>query len=127
MFSQTAIYALRAMAVLKDLHPGERLPAKDLAERTRVPAHYMSKIMRRLVVAGLVEGRKGWGGGFRLSRSPSRITFAQVLAAVGSAVEGGVCAFGWERCDGENPCPLHGAWSRLQDCVRDWAERRTLA
>lgn len=126
IFSQTAIYALRAMAVLKELRPGEYLSAKVLAERTGVPAHYLGKIMRRLVVAGLVKGRKGWGGGFRLGRAPSRITFAQVLAAVGSSVDGAVCAFGWERCDGDHPCPLHASWSRLQECVRDWAKRRTL-
>lgn len=127
MFSQTTIYALRAMVTLKDLRSGEHLPAKELAERTRVPAHYLGKIMRRLVVAGLVESRRGRGGGFRLRRPPNRIRFAQVLAAVGAPVAGEGCAFGWASCDAENPCPLHGAWSHLRECVRDWAERRTLA
>ena len=119
--TQTAEYALRAMARLAALPPGDALRASDLAEETAIPPHYVSKILRQLVVAGLLEGRKGHGGGFRLARPARRITFRDVLTAVGASAEPQACAFGWEACDLKRPCPLHPAWARLKEALEGWA------
>jgi Rrf2 family iron-sulfur cluster assembly transcriptional regulator len=126
LFPQTAVYALRAMAVLATLEPDVSLTAAELADRTGVPSPYLSKVMRRMVRAGLVEGRKGHGGGFRLGRPAGEITFAEVLAAAGVAPEPGRCAFDWQRCNPRRPCVLHPVWSRLQDTLDEWARGATL-
>jgi Rrf2 family protein len=127
VLSQTAEYALRALARLAALEEGEALRAVDLAAQTSVPAPYASKILRQLVVAGLLEGRKGHGGGFRLARDPEDIRFSDVLEALEELGPVERCAFGWEACDESRPCPLHPAWKTLQVALRDWAERTTLA
>jgi Rrf2 family iron-sulfur cluster assembly transcriptional regulator len=126
ILNQTAVYALRAMAALAGLAPGESIRAVELAERTLVPVHYLSKVMRRLVVAGLVIGRKGHGGGFSLARPPRSITLADVLAATDVTTDTGQCAFGWGDCDPDDPCSLHPAWSHLQEVLDDWAGGTTL-
>ena len=72
ILNQTAVYALRAMAVLARLAPGEFLRSVELAEHTNVPVHYLGKVMRLLVLAELVRSRKGHGGGFTLRRSPEK-------------------------------------------------------
>lgn len=125
--NQTAEYALRAMARLAAVPEGEAMRASDLATETAIPQHYVSKILRQLVVAGLLEGRKGHGGGFRLARPAERITFRDVLEAVGSSVDPAACAFGWASCDPVRPCPLHPAWARLKESLDDWASTTTLA
>ena len=125
-FSQTAEYALRAMACLA-ARGDEALRAADLTEATHVPVHYLSKVLRRLVAAGLLVSQKGHGGGFVLARRADQITFADVLDAVGEAPAGGRCAFGWGTCDARHPCPLHPAWSVLSTSLVTWAERTTLA
>jgi Rrf2 family protein len=119
--NQTAEYALRSMAVLAQHWPAERLNGATLASECNIPGHYLSKIMRRLVVAGLVESRKGHGGGFLLSRSPTCISFMEVLQAVDFEMPGGRCAFGVGECDADNPCPLHPAYTRLNDSFLSWA------
>lgn len=124
--NQTAEYALRAMAVLAELPAGEALRASDLAEQAEVPTHYLSKILRRLVVAGLLKSQKGHGGGFVLARPPSRIRFADILEATDSAVDAKRCAFGWGRCNPTNPCPLHPAWTELNANLEHWAKTTTL-
>src|SRR5690606_3193252 len=52
--SNTAEYALRAMTMLALEAGGGAINARDLSGKTRVPVHYLNKIMNRLVEAGLV-------------------------------------------------------------------------
>lgn len=125
--TQTAEYALRAMAYLANLPAGEAIRARDLAVPTNVPPHYLSKLMRRLVVAGLIHSQKGHGGGFTLARPPEEISLQQVLSAADVELVDDQCAFGWARCNSAIPCPLHPAWSRLKDACLHWARDTTLA
>ena len=101
--------------------------AKDLSVATGIPSHYLSKVMRRLVLAGLLTSQKGQGGGFLLSKPPGEIRFIDILTAVDAYSTDGRCAFGWGQCDETRPCPLHGSWSRLNEQLRSWAEGTTLA
>jgi Rrf2 family protein len=127
ILSQTAEYALRAAAWLA-AHPDETpIRSRDLSEQTGIPGPYLAKILRRLVVAGVLESRKGVGGGFELARAPSEIPFVQVLAAVDAYTGEGRCVFGWGQCDASHPCPLHPAWVRMSDAFRSWASTTTLA
>jgi Rrf2 family protein len=123
--SATAEYALRAMACLVNAD-GDTLTSDDLAELGSIPRHYVSKVMRQLVVAGIVEARRGRGGGFRLTRPPGDINYAEVLAAVGGLADPTRCAFGHEHCNPDEPCPLHPAWARLQELFEAWAASSTL-
>lgn len=123
----TAEYALRAMSQLA-LGPGAApVRAADLSKETGVPLPYLLKIMRQLVSAGLVISAKGHGGGFRLARPLEGITFLEVLQVAGYGTESGICVFGWGKCQDDNPCPMHDAWSALNKGFRDWASTTTLA
>jgi Rrf2 family protein len=124
---QTAEYALRAMAQLANLPQESSVRAKDLSVLTGVPEPYLAKIMRRLAAAGLLRSEKGHGGGFKLSRSPSRIRFIDVLRALDIDLEENRCAFGWEQCSAKHPCLLHPAFSHLKEATLEWATKTTLA
>ena len=127
VLSQTAEYALRAMAWLATMPAGNPMRVKDLSIATGIPSHYLSKVMRRLVLAGLLVSQKGQGGGFLLSKAPDEIPFIDILTAVDAYSTDGSCAFGWGKCDAVHPCPLHGSWTRLNEQLRSWAEGTTLA
>lgn len=124
--TQTAEYALRAMAHLALLENGEPIRAAELSRATGIPVHYLSKIMRRMVLAGLVASQKGHGGGFVLGRPAAEIRFSDVLTAVGVEPEPDRCAFGWGRCSSVNPCPLHRSWTELNERCQRWAGETTL-
>ncbi len=127
LLTQTAEYALRAMATLATLAPGEAIRASDLAEKTGIPVHYLSKVMRRLVVLRLVTSRKGHGGGFALGRPPAKITFGEILKVDPYFETTTQCAFGWGNCNNNSPCPLHSTWSELKEAFHNWASKTTLA
>lgn len=127
VLSQTAEYALRAMAWLATAPEGVPVRAKDLSVATGIPTHYLSKVMRRMVVADLLVSQKGQGGGFLLSRPPGEITFIDILTAVDAFPAEGRCAFGWGECDEGRPCPLHRSWSEMNVRLQSWAAGNTLA
>ena len=124
--SQTSEYALRAMVWLANESPNSPTCAKDLSEGSGVPIHYLSKVLRRLVLADLLTSRKGLGGGFALARSPSEIPFSDILKAVDAYPSLDRCAFGWGACNSQHPCPLHDSVAGLGDNFRQWADSTTL-
>ncbi len=130
LLPQTAEYALRAMVCLAQSAqsaPEQLVPREVLVERAMLPGAYASKVLRKLVVSGLVEGKKGWHGGFRLAKAASDVRFLDVLIAVECEPNAEHCAFGYGQCNAKNPCPLHDAWLDLQLRFRDWAVKTTLA
>ena len=125
--SQTAEYAIRAMSALAIVPEGKNIRARDLGRATGIPAPYLSKILRRLVIAGLLVSQKGQGGGFSLARPAAEIPFVAILEAINAFPTDGRCAFGWGNCDQAFPCPLHGSWTRLNEQLRKWANDSNLA
>lgn len=81
MISQTAEYALRAVVVLGG-GKGEPLTTKVIAERTKAPLDYLSKVLQALGRAGLVDARRGIGGGYVLTRKLDDLTIKDVVDAV---------------------------------------------
>jgi Rrf2 family transcriptional regulator, iron-sulfur cluster assembly transcription factor len=124
--NQTSQYALRAMAGLIVADQTGPLKSKELAKKTEIPSHYLSKIMRKMVEAGFIESKKGHGGGFLLKKPLKQIRIIDVLHATGFDMEVQPCVFGWDQCSDCNPCPLHPVWKRLKESFNDWAFNTTL-
>lgn len=105
MLSQTIEYALRAMIHLASLEKGLALNSETIAQRTGAPKGYLSKILRDLVVAGLVSSQRGPAGGFALAKPAGEISMLDVISAVDPIER-------IKRCPLGNPahvqlCPLH--------------------
>lgn len=126
ILKQTAEYALRAMIVLAQQEGEQSLSTAELAARTNIPASYLSKVMRRLVLASLVLSRRGHGGGFRLARPAAEVTFLEIMHAVDYGAEPNRCAFGVGACNPAAPCPLHDQYTELTESFENWARRTTL-
>lgn len=72
-------YALRVMIDLAE-HAGEGyLPLRDIARRQDISEKYLESILKVLVRARLIEGLRGKGGGYRLTRKPIDYTAGEVL------------------------------------------------
>jgi Rrf2 family nitric oxide-sensitive transcriptional repressor len=75
-------YALRALCYLAAQGDDRVVPCTEIRTRQDVPPHFLSKILRRLVAAGVLESVPGSGGGFRLSRPADRISVRQVYECI---------------------------------------------
>ncbi len=103
------------------------ISADDLHSLVGVPRDYLSKILRKLVAARLLVAEKGHGGGFRLASPPSSVTFQKIFDAVGYSMDADHCAYGWGRCNAQDPCPLHETFNALNRQFVQWAKTTTLA
>jgi len=78
------------MVALADiaLQPSDGLvPLGDIAERQSISLPYLEQLFVKLRRADLVTSVRGPGGGYRLSRAPSEIRVAEILAAVDETVD----------------------------------------
>lgn len=112
MISQTAEYALRAMVFLATRNTVAT--GHEIAEVTKVPPGYLSKLMIQLAKTKLVTSQRGIGGGFSLSKRPEEITILDVVNAVDPIEHIDTCPLGIQT-HGINLCPLH---KRLSDATR---------
>jgi Rrf2 family protein len=76
--------AVRAAVVLARSWPDAFVKAEDLAAREGLPVRFLENILGELRRGGIVQARRGYCGGYALTRAPEQIQVAEVLAAVGS-------------------------------------------
>lgn len=127
MLSKSSQYALRIMAHFA-LHDGKApLRANDISEQVNIPIFYLSKVLRRMVTAGLLVGSKGHGGGFLIAKPANKIRFSHVLNAIDGDSTQRSCVFGWDICSDKNPCVLHNRWREVRGQFEKWAKQTTLA
>jgi Rrf2 family protein len=100
-------YALRAMVDLALYSGGEPVLRRDIAARQEISADYVAQLFRQLRLAGLVEGVKGPGGGYRLARDAATISAGDVVRAV----EGPIAVTDCVGPDGDSNC------HRIKECV----------
>ena len=105
MFSQTVEYALRAVVHLAAEAPRART-TEQIAEVTRVPRAYLSKVLQGLSRAGVVHSQRGVGGGITLSKRADELTILEVVNAVEPIQRIRTCPLGLE-AHGTHLCPLH--------------------
>jgi Rrf2 family protein len=93
MLSAKTQYAVLAMLQLaQDYGSGEPVQVRRIAERHGIPSTFLVQILHELRRSGLVTSTRGASGGYRLSRSPSQITLADVVEAFEASEEPAECA-----------------------------------
>jgi Rrf2 family protein len=79
----TTKYAFESLAYLIRSHArDEWAQIADIAAASGIPRKYLEQVLLDLKTGGLLESKKGQGGGYRLSRSPDEISVGQVLSAI---------------------------------------------
>lgn len=104
MLPKTAEYALRAVACL-GAQPGRPASADYLAEKTKVPRRYLTRVLQDLTGAGFMRSRPGPGGGYELLRDSKELTILEIVNAVSPMERIRSCPLGLE--SHTELCPLH--------------------
>ena len=125
MFSQTVEYALRAVVHLAQHAPAGRT-TEQVADATKVPKAYLSKVLQGLSRAGVVQSQRGIGGGISLVKSPDQLTILEVVNSVEPIERIQVCPLGLES-HGTHLCPLHRRVDNALAMVEDAFKTTTLA
>ena len=107
-------YALRVMIDLAE-HQAERyVPLKEVAARQDISEKYLENILKVLVQNGFLEGLRGKGGGYRLTRSPDQYTVAEILLLTeGSLAPVSCLTPGAPACERMANCRTYTMWKGL--------------
>ena len=128
LISTRGRYALRIMADLAERQSEGFVPLKDLARCQEISEKYLESITKLLVKAGLLEGLRGKGGGYRLVKPPEKCTLEEILLltedtlAPVSCLEPGAAA-----CPRAADCRTLPVWEGLDGLIRDYLRQRSLA
>lgn len=126
MISRTAEYALRAIVCLAD-QKGNALTTQQIAEFTRVPAGYLSKVLQALGRAELVVSQRGLHGGFSLGAAPEDISVLDVINAVDPIQRIRKCPLGVKAHADGKLCPLHRRIDNAMEMVEQAFGATTMA
>jgi Rrf2 family protein len=104
LLSRKCKYGLKALLLLAEEAGRGPVLVSELAARDAIPKKFLEAILLELNRHGLVQSKKGKGGGYFLRRAPSEITFSDVIRAL----EGPLAAV---------PCVSQTAYARCAECV----------
>lgn len=116
-------YALRALCYLA-AQPSDRVVTRtEIQVQQAVPQHYLSKILRRLVAAGVLESVPGARGGFRLGRPAERISVREVYECIEGHLSLIDCVERRESfCCFAGVCTQREVWRGAQQVLTDYLD-----
>jgi Rrf2 family protein len=106
MLARRSKYGLKAMVLLARRHGRGPVSIAELAEAEALPKKFLESILLDLKHRGLLQSRKGPGGGYQLMRSPDRISVGDVVRAL----QGPLALV---------PCVSQTAYMPCDDCVTE--------
>lgn len=121
-------YALRVMLELAQSQPDAYMPLPLIAQRQGISEKYLESIIAILSRAGLVEGLRGKGGGYRLTRPKAKYSVGEILRLTEGSLAPVTCLEG-----AENPCPRAGEcttlpmWQKLDDLINTYLDSVSLS
>lgn len=92
----------------------ETISLESVAEWEGISQGYLEQIVGRLRDAGLVKGKRGKSGGYRLIYDPARLTLRQVIEALEGPVELVGCT-SQSGCERHDDCSNADVWRVVQD------------
>ena len=132
MLSKKAKYAVKALLALAEHGNAEPMRIADLARQERIPRKFLEAILLSLRNHGLLQSRKGRGGGYLLARDPRQIHLGQVVRMFDGPLAPVPCAsqtayVRCEDCRDEATCGVHLAMKEVRDATAKILDHLSLA
>jgi Rrf2 family protein len=112
-------YALRAVFELAK-HRGKG-PTKisEIADAQSIPVRFLEVILNKLKGSGLIDAKRGFYGGYFLTRSPDQITVADILSFMQgppTTVDCAACVAKF-KCPYGHRCAFSAMWNRVNRAI----------
>jgi Rrf2 family protein len=132
VLSRKSKYGLKALLTLARERSRGPLLIADLAGRDRIPKKFLEAILLELKRNGMVDSRKGKGGGYFLRREPEEITFGAVIRVLEGPLAAVPCVsqtayMKCVECVDEKTCGVRAAMKEVRDATARILDSTTLA
>jgi len=119
-------YATVVLSVLAS-RAGKVLSAAELAELAGLEPPTVSKLLKSLAQAELVEGFRGVHGGYRLARAAQDISLFDIIEAMEGPLAMTECSLDDGHCGIFHHCGARANWRRVNDVIGDALRAANLA
>ncbi len=127
-YSKLAQAGIAAVSYLAETDGEERLVGSgEIAEARQLSRALVAKVLTMLSAVGLVSGKPGPTGGYRLARRPAGISLLDVVRVFEDVDSLVMCPFGPNWCGVGPVCPLHDTFTTLRQEVLDRLARENFS
>lgn len=122
MLSKKAKYALLAMLALARRYGDNPVHIADLTDREGLPKKYTELILLELKNHGLLQSKKGKGGGYWLRKPPSEISLGTIIRMIDGPLAPVPCVSvtayeKCEECQDERKCCIRSVMKDVRNSI----------
>jgi Rrf2 family protein len=130
MLSKKTQYALKALGYLASKYGEGPVLISEISKTKKIPIKFLETILLELKQSGVLDSKKGKGGGYYLAQNPKKITLAKAIRLVGGPIALIPCVSlnFYEKCADcdEATCGLFKAMAVTRDATLKILEKKTL-
>ena len=131
MLSKKTRYGLQSVLHLAKRHGQGTVLISELARNERIPQKFLELILLELKNKGILQSKKGKGGGYALARDPQKVTLGEVIRILEGPLAPVPCVSQTayrkcEECLDENTCGIRMVMKDVRDAMADILDNTTL-
>jgi Rrf2 family protein len=121
-------YALRAIFELAKHRGKGPIKISEIAEVQAIPLRFLEVILGQLKGSGLVESKRGFYGGYFLTRSADKISVGDVLRFMDKPMSSKRCGacVSTRNCPFSGNCAFASMWNRVNEAIFDIYDSTTI-
>ena len=131
MLSKKSQYAFQALMYLAQKGKDQPVLIAEISKKKKLPLKFLENILLELKKAGVLESKKGKGGGYYFSKNPKDIYLATIMRLLDGPISLLPCVslYFYEKCKNcdEKHCSLHEVMIQVRDANLKILEKRTIA
>ena len=130
MLSKKSQYAFKALMYLAQNDDKGPVLIAEISRKKKIPLKFLENILLELKKAGVLESKKGKGGGYYFAVSPSDVPMAKIIRLLDGPIALLPCVSlnFYERCKNcdEKSCGLHDMMASVRDATLKILEKKTV-
>ena len=119
-------YGTRVLLDLACHQEAGPIPLKDVARRQEISLTYLEHLITPLIVAGILNSRRGPGGGIQLVKPPHEIKLSEVIRLLEGSIAPVECVTNPGMCNRSRLCVARSFWAELKRAMDGVLESTTL-
>jgi Rrf2 family protein len=131
MLNKKTQYAFKALEYLAEHRDKGPILISEIAGKKNIPLKFLENILLELKHEGILDSKKGKGGGYLLKLPPNKIPLARIIRKIDGPIAMLPCVslYFYERCKDcdEQNCGLHDIMILVRDANLKILEKKTVA
>ncbi len=126
LFSKSFVYAVQSTLYISLKGTSAPVLLREISENLGIPHPFLSKILQKLVHAGILSSHRGASGGFTLAQDSKTIRLQDIADSVDGPTPLTECLLGFGWCSQGEPCVIHDHGTTAKQLVRTLIAARTI-